>query len=125
MNKFKVGDVAMYRYNKLVHIVGVHVTDPKHSNLFGELEPNYRYVVEENGDNLQKLVWESELVEIKNIDSYLIIPRKDNINYAPARTLSTMIIDYIPKLSKLSADAYYECEDKLTEFINEYKKERK
>lgn len=124
MNKFKVGDVAMYRYNKLVYIVGIHVTDTKHTNLFGEVEPDYRYVIEESRDNIQKLVWESELVEIKNIDSYLIIPRKDNFDYSPARTLSTMIMDYIPELSKLSEDAYYECEDKLTEFINEYK-ERK
>lgn len=115
MNKFKVGDVVMYKDNKLVHIVGLQETNTKQTNLFGEIETEYRYLVEENRDNVQKLVWEDELLEIKNQSSYLIIPRKDNTDDTPARMLAAMIIDHMPELSGL------ECEDKLTEFINEYK----
>ena len=123
MNKFNVGDVAMYKDNKLVHIVGIQETNTKHTNLFGEVETEYRYVVEENRDNVQNLVREYELVDIKNQSSYLIIPRKDDtdsIDETPARMLAAMIIDHMPELSGLEEDAYYNCEDKLTEFINEY-----
>lgn len=123
MNKFKVGDVAMYK-DKLVHIVNIQETHTKHKNLFGEHDIEYRYVVEEDGDNLQNLVWEYEMVEIKNLSSYLIVPRKENtdsIDATPARMLAAMIIDHMPELNELEDDAYYKCEDELTEFINEYK----
>ena len=128
MHKFNVGDVAMYKDNnevKLVHIVDIQETNTKRTNLFGEVEhgTKYRYVVEEDRDNLQRLVWEYELLDIKNQSSYLIIPRKDNtdsIDDTPARMLAAMIIDHMPQLSGLEDDAYYECEDKLTEFINNY-----
>lgn len=124
MRKFKVGDVAMYmNNNKLVHIVDIQETNTERTNLFGEVEPNYRYVVEQDRDNLQNLVWEYELLEIKNQNSYLIIPRKDDtdsIDDTPARMLAAMIIDHMPELSLLEDDAYYKCEDKLTEFINDY-----
>lgn len=123
MNNFKVGDVAMYK-DKLVHIVNIQETHTKHKNLFGEHDIEYRYVVEEDGDNVQKLVWEYEMVEIKNLSSYLIVPRKkntDSINDTPARMLAAIIIDHMPELSELEDDAYYEYEDKLTEFINKYK----
>lgn len=123
MNKFKVGDVAMYK-DKLVYIVGIQESKTKRMNLFGEEETEYRYLVEKSRDIVQKLVWEYELLEIKNQSSYLIIPRKDNtdsIDDTPARMLAAMIIDHLPELSRLEDDAYYECEDKLTEFINEYK----
>jgi len=73
MRKFKVGDVAMYK-DKLVHIADIQETNTKRTNLFGEIETEYRYVVEEN--RLQTIVQEYELVEIKNQSSYLIIPRK-------------------------------------------------
>ena len=121
MNKFNVGDVAMYKDNKLVHIVGIQETE--RTNLFGEVETVYHYIVEENRDNVQNLVREYELIDIKNQSSYLIIPRKDDpdsIDETPARMLAAMIIDHMPQLSGLEEDAYYECEDKLTEFINEY-----
>lgn len=122
MNKFNVGDVAMYK-DKLVHIVVVQESNTKRTNLFGENETEYRYLVEESRDGLLTLVWEHELVDIKNQSSYLIIPRKDNtdsIDDTPARMLAAMIIDHVPELSGLEDDAYYKCEDKLTEFINEY-----
>lgn len=124
MSKFKVGDVAMYKYDRLVHIVGIQETNTKHPDLFGVHETRYRYIVEENKNNLQKLVWEYELREIKNQGSYLIIPRKDvtdSIDDTPARMLAAIIIDYMPELSELEDDAYYECEDRLTELINGYK----
>lgn len=129
MRKFNVGDVAMYQGNnevKLIHIVGIQETNTKRTNLFGEVdhETKYRYVVEENRSNLQTLVWEYELLEIKNQSAYLIIPRKDvtySIDDTPARMLAAMIIDHVPELSVLEDVAYYECEDKLTKFINEYK----
>ena len=64
------------------------------------------------------------LYELKNAYAFLMLRRKadtSSIDETDARELAAEIIDSLPQLTELEGESYYECEDALTELLNEYK----
>lgn len=47
-----------------------------------------------------------------------------SIDDTPARELAAEIIDSVPQLAELAGEPYFECEDLLTEIINNYFKQK-
>lgn len=112
-SKFKEGQVVLYQNgtNFELGIVKEVVT------------PRIYRVWYHIGDT-SALTDESNLHELKNAYAFLIMRRKadtSSIDETPARRLAASIIDETSQLTELEGEAYYECEDALTELINEFK----
>lgn len=113
--KFKKGQVVLYQ-NGTSFELGIvkEVVESK-------VKPCYR-VWYHTGDT-SALTNEVNLHELKNAYAFLIIRRKadtSSINDTPARQLAASIIDDTSQLTELEGEAYYECEDALTELINKF-----
>jgi len=90
----------------------------------GEDTIQYCYRVWYHTGDTSALTDESNLHELKNAYAFLIMRRKadtSSIDETPARQLAAFIIEETPQLTELEGDPYYECEDALTELLNEYK----
>lgn len=90
----------------------------------GEDTIQFCYRVWYHTGDTSALTDERNLHEIKNAYAFLVIRRKadtSSIDETPARQLAASIIDDTSQLTELEGEAYYECEDALTELINEFK----
>lgn len=84
----------------------------------------FKYRVWYHTGDTSALTDESNLHEIKNAYAFLVMRRKadtSSINETPARQLAASIIDNTSQLTELEGESYYECEDALTELINNIK----
>lgn len=84
----------------------------------------FKYRVWYHTGDTSALTNEVNLHELKNAYAFLIMRRKadtSSIDETPARQLASFIIDETSQLTELEGEAYYECEDALTELINEFK----
>lgn len=131
---FKVGQVVLYQNDNsfelgiVKEVVECVIKQRlRQDGLYGEptgedtVQTCYR-VWYHTGDT-SALTDEVNLHEIKNAYAFLIMRRKadtSSINDTPARQLAASIIDNTSQLTELEGEAYYECEDALTELINKF-----
>jgi hypothetical protein len=111
--KFKKGQVVLYQNGTSFELGIVKEV----------IAPRMYRVWYHTGDT-SALTDESNLHELKNAYAFLIMRRKadtSSIDETPARQLAASIIDETSQLTELEGEAYYECEDVLTELINEFK----
>ena len=135
--KFKVNDIVVYGtsapyelciidqvFSKKVKTYLKEQGFPPQGRPQGPEITVYEYAVYSDNSDQPELVGEELLSPIKNVDMFLILRRKDDtssIDNTPARALAAQIIDGNEKLTHLEGKPYYECEDELTELINNYK----
>lgn len=127
--KFKEGQVVLYQ-NGTSFELGIvkEVVELKQDGLYGEPTGEdtiqFYYRVWYHTGDTSALTDERNLHEIKNAYAFLVMRRKadtSSINDTPARQLAAFIIDKTSQLTELEGESYYECEDGLTELINEFK----
>lgn len=134
-SKFKVGQVVLYQNGTSFELgivkevverrIKKHLRqDGLHGKPTGEETIQFCYRVWYHTGDTSALTDEFNLHELKNAYAFLILRRKadtSSINETPARQIAAKIIDGIEQLSHLEDEPYYECEDALTELINEFK----
>jgi len=137
MNKFKVGEVVLYQNGtsfELGIVKEVIERELKVQKKQDGFPPAFPPTVPTNGVEYVYRVWyhtgdttavtgEYLLHKLRNAYAFLILRRTadtDSINDTPARILAASIIENT-KLNSLKNESYYECEDKLTKLLNEYK----
>jgi len=111
--KFKEGQVVLYQNGTSFEL-----------GIVKEVVERKGYRVWYHTGDTSALTNESNLHELKNAYAFLIMRRKadtSSIDETPARQLAASIIDGTSQLSELKGISYYECEDALTELINEFK----
>ena len=133
--KFKEGQVVLYQNGTsfelgivkevVERIVKQHLKqDGLYGEPTGEDTIQFYYRVWYHTGDTSALTDERNLHEIKNDYAFLVMRRKadtSSINDTPARQLAASIIDNTSQLTELEGESYYECEDGLTELINEFK----
>lgn len=111
--KFKKGQVVLYQNGTTFEL-----------GIIKEVVERRGYRVWYHIGDTSALTDETNLHELKNAYAFLIMRRKadtSSIDETPARQLAASIIDGTVQLTELEGDSYYECEDALTELINEFK----
>jgi hypothetical protein len=133
--KFKEGQVVLYQNGSTFELgivkevierrVKQHL---KQDGFYGEPTSEetvqFYYRVWYHTGDTSALTNENDLHELKNAYAFLIMRRKADtwsIDNTPARQLAAAIIEGTSELTELEGEAYYECEDALTELINRYK----
>ena len=133
--KFKEGQVVLYQNGTTFELgivkevverrVKKHLRqDGLYGKPTGEDTIQFCYRVWYHTGDTSALTDENNLHELKNAYAFLIMRRKadtSSIDETPARQIAADIIDSTPLLTHLEDDAYYECEDQLTELINKIK----
>lgn len=130
--KFKEGQIVLYKNGDSYELGVVKSIVPQEYDrpVIGS-EPiqtykdfNYSYFVWYHTGDTAALTDESDLHELRNAYAFLMLRRKadtSSIDETDARQLAAEIIDSLPQLTELEGEPYYECEDALTELLNEYK----
>ena len=130
--KFKEGQIVLYK-NGDTYELGIvkRIVPQEYDRYVIGSEPRqtykdfkYSYFVWYHTGDTAALTDEFNLYELKNAYAFLMFRRKadtSSINETDARKLAAEIIDSLPQLTELEGDPYYECEDALTELLNEYK----
>ncbi|MDD4068840.1 MAG: hypothetical protein PHF05_00135 [Candidatus Izemoplasmatales bacterium] len=130
--KFKEGQIVLYK-NGDTYELGVvkRIVPQEYDRYVIGSEPRqtykdfkYSYFVWYHTGDTAALTDEFNLYELRNAYAFLMLRRKadtSSINETDARKLAAEIIDSLPQLTELEGDLYYECEDALTELLNEYK----
>lgn len=133
--KFKEGQVVLYQNGTsfelgivkevVERIVKQHLRqDGLYGEPTGEDTIQFCYRVWYHTGDTSALTDERNLHELKNAYAFLVMRRKadtSSIDETPARQLAASIIDDTSQLTELEGESYYECEDALTELINEFK----
>lgn len=133
--KFKEGQVVLYQNGTsfelgiVKEVVERRVKqalrqDGLYGKPTGEDTIQFCYRVWYHTGDTSALTDEHNLHELRNAYAFLIMRRKadtSSIDETPARQLASFIIDETSQLTELEGEAYYECEDGLTELINKIK----
>jgi hypothetical protein len=133
--KFKEGQVVLYQNGSTFELgivkevierrVKQHLKqDGLYGEPTGEETVQFCYRVWYHTGDTSALTNESNLHELNNAYAFLIMRRKADtwsIDETPARQLAAFIIENTSELTELEGEAYYECEDRLTELINKFK----
>lgn len=134
-SKFKEGQVVLYQNGTsfelgivkevVERIVKQHLKqDGLYGEPTGEDTIQFYYRVWYHTGDTSALTNEINLHELKNDYAFLVMRRKadtSSFDETPARQLASFIIDKTSQLTELEGESYYECEDGLTELINEFK----
>ncbi len=123
-SKFKVGQVVLYQNGTTFELGIVKEVVGLHGKPTGKDTIQYCYRVWYHTGDTSALTNEINLHELKNDYAFLVMRRKadtSSFDETPARQLASFIIDKTSQLTELEGESYYECEDGLTELINEFK----